>query len=588
MRAAGTLSALSLLLVVAACDGGGGEAADSAPMDSGVATDAALDAMDDAGDAGMDAEPPFMVEGYCPGPGCDDEGDGVLHVGVATTDITPTITATTDIQTVDVNGNGEFDPFDGDEFEDRNDNGIYDGIWIAGFGNARAASGVNNPQTVRAIALRRGDTTLVLAVVDCIGYMIDEVELIRDAVGDLEIDYVSVSAIHVHEARDTLGIWGIDETVTGLDPDHMAFIRDRAAEAIRGAVADLRPANVQYATTRLRDQPGGASRYVSDTRDPKIIDDELRLMRFFDAGADTTIATLVNFASHPEYTGSENQELSSDFVHWLRLGVEDGVDGPDGPVAGVGGTAVFYQGALGSQVGPGRVQLTDWDDVDIERWTHLSAQTMGEQIAYFTLQALGPDGGSVTDETAALGYRNRQFMIDVQNRAFHVAFLGQLFNRQSYNWDPGRPLRPGVNEPDIITELAIVDIGRAQIMMIPGELDPGLFLGGYDGSYTPDDVDIVDLSAELPPDLSLAPEGPYLRDLAREDAEYVFLFGLANDMLGYLMPDFDFVLDRRSPYIDEAPGDHYEETNSIGVDGWRRVKTQMETLLAWTPEGGAT
>ncbi len=81
-------------------------------------------------DGGVDAgEGPFTVDSYCPGSaGCADEGDGVLLVGAAVAETTPTIGPTTDVQTVDVNGNGEWDPADGDEFADNNGNGIFDAV----------------------------------------------------------------------------------------------------------------------------------------------------------------------------------------------------------------------------------------------------------------------------------------------------------------------------------------------------------------------------------------------------------------------------------------------------------------------------
>ena len=98
------------------------------------------------GGNGDHAPLPFVPDGYCPGsPGCLDEGDGVLHAGAAMLAITPDLTRI-DVQTLDVNANGEFNPADGDMFEDRDGNGQFNGAWIAGFGNARAASGVMDDQ----------------------------------------------------------------------------------------------------------------------------------------------------------------------------------------------------------------------------------------------------------------------------------------------------------------------------------------------------------------------------------------------------------------------------------------------------------
>lgn len=589
--------ALALAVVLAAC---GDDDGPSAPPDGGAADTGGQDAgpppedgspSDAAPDAQPDTGPPERPLGepdsYCPGgPDCPDEGDGVLQVGVARAVITPTLTDTTDVQTVDTNGDGEFDPADGDEFDDRNGNGIYDGIWIAGFGNGRGARSVHDDQWVRAVALRRDATTVVLVTIDCVGYFKDEMDQIREMVAGEDVDYVAFGASHVHEARDTLGIWGVTTDSTGIDDGYMATIRAQAARAIREAVADLRPANVQYARYRLNDMPGGMLRYVSDGRDPYIIDDEVRLLRFTEAGTDTTIATLLNWGSHPEYWGSRNTALSSDYVHWLREALENGVVGPDGALEpGLGGTAVFFQGALGSQIGPGEVEQQAWDGTPIERRTMASPQTAGEQVAYFALRALR-GGDVVTDETARLGFRNRSFFVDVQNRGYHIALLNSLFQRQTYNWDPEGALVPGVNEPDVLSEVAVIDIGRAQIITAPGELDPALFLGGYDGSRTPDGREVVDTSRENPPDLSRAPAGPYLRDLAREDAEYVFLFGLTNDMLGYFVLEFDYQLHPTNPYLDEAPGEHYEETNSAGIDAWPKIRRELEALLAWRPDGG--
>ena len=67
---------------------------------------------------------------------------------------------------------------------------------------------------------------------------------------------------------------------------------------------------------------------------------------------------------------------------------------------------------------------------------------------------------------------------------------------------------------------------------------------------------------ENPPQVDSAPEGPYLKE--RMNADHNWIVGLGNDELGYIIPEYNFELDDRIPYIDEAEGDHYEETNSLG------------------------
>ena len=560
------------------------------------------DAITPPADAGADMNVPItpLPEAQrCPGdPGCTGVGDDVLYVGTAREEITPVIDDSTEILTGDLNGNGEYDV--GETFRDTNGNGRLDGVWMAGFGNGRGATGVHDPQYASVIALRQNDTTIALLSIDCVGYFKGEMDLIRELVADTDVDYVLISATHSHEARDTIGLYGIETGETGLDPAFQLRVRERAALAIRGAVAGLEPANVQYATFRTRDLEGGVPRYNGDLRDPIVVDDEVRIMRFLRAGSTTaTIATLVNWASHPEYTGDANTLLSSDYVHALREGVSSGVDFADDSrdLPGIGGQTTFFQGPLGSQIGPNQIDARRWGtaaDPDagipadaaarppLDEETIEIAQTVGAQIAWGVLNALRPGGASVTDETADLAFANRYFYVVVENKAFVVAFNQGIFDRQLFNWDPERVVSR-TNIPQVLSEVAVVDIGRSRLVTFPGELDPCLFIGGYDGSFTPTGVDIIDPSNSNPPDLARAPAGPYLREIAstgRSGVEYVYALGLANDFLGYLVPDYDYELSASSPYFDEAEGDHYEETNSIGVSGWSTIETNIKTLLA--------
>ncbi len=101
---------------------------------------------------------------------------------------------------------------------------------------------------------------------------------------------------------------------------------------------------------------------------------------------------------------------------------------------------------------------------------------MGSQVAWFVLQALGPDGGSTTEESADLGFRRARFFLRIQNRRYHVAYVQGLFVREVYNFDPDYPVRSGVNEPDVLTEIAVIDVGRVTMITVPGELDPALWV----------------------------------------------------------------------------------------------------------------
>jgi hypothetical protein len=566
--------------------------ADAGPGDAGVR------------DTGTDAGPqPLVVEQYCPGsPGCETGGDMGLEAGAARLPIAPDLSMAETL-TVDVNMNGEFNPEDGDEFGDTNGNGAYDAAWIAGFGVGRGATAIHeeNPPWARALCLANGDTTIAFVSLDIVGLFIDEMELIRGRVAELDaaVDYVVVSSTHDHESRDTVGIWGASISDSGYSSEYMEFMREQAAQAVAMACDALEPANVENASFFLRDVDTSSAdgvqtdvpRYVGDNRDPFILDDQVRVLRFTPDDGEApdgsgTISTFVNYAAHPEYEGSRNTIISSDFAGWMRIAIEEGALGPDGVThPGVGGTTVFVNGALGSQIGPNYIRPAEWDGTAVPDEGAASARVVGEQLGWHVLNAL--DAPSESNDSVELGFRRARFFLRVDNTNYHVGFSTGLFGlRELFNYDPRRPVRRGFNVPDVRTEVAVIDIGRAQMISMPGELDPLLFVGvSGDRAFTPPDEEVVDPDQPNPADLSLAPTSGYLIELAREDAraaDDVWLLGCTNDFLGYFVPPFDYELGP-SPYLSEAEGDHYEETNSVGPDGWPEVERLTRELLDWTP-----
>jgi hypothetical protein len=589
-----------LIALGAACTTEPPAVVDAATNDSGPPVDAGRDIGPDAGD------PPLVPDRICPGdPDCLPGGDMHLMAGASRIEITPHLA---DYETwTDVNDNHSYDPINGDTFVDRNGNGVFDAVWLAGFGNGRAATSIDNPQWVRTIVLRYGNTTIAWVAVDCVGYFIDEVEMIRAALpASLGVDFVNVSATHVHEAQDTVGMWGREFLTSGYDEVYMQRIRDAAVQSITEAVGGLETANLSYGGVFLRDVDtvGDGSgvndvlRYVGDNRDPFIFDDQIRLMRFVavdgtgtSAGSDT-IATLINYAGHPEYAGSENQAASSDYPNWIRLAVENGVDGPTlgGTTMhrdGVGGIAVFVNGAVGVQIGPNHVHIREWDGTAVDRGSIHASQIVGEQLGWHILGALGDGHMTMLDGSLVpLGFRTAQFYVPVENHGYHVMFSRGVFHREIYHYDRTHPIdtRRMINVPDAHTELTVLDVGPAQMITIPGELDPLLFTGiTGDRAFTPPGTPVVDMTQQNPPDLTL-PMDPSILSLARadaRDADQVWILGLTNDFLGYWVPPFDFETDLAGTYLSEAPGHHYEETNSIGIDGWPRVYWKLTQLMAY-------
>lgn len=483
-----------------------------------------------------------------------------LSVGVGKQLINPTLVET---EWDDQNGDGLWDQ-QSEPFTDTNNNGVFDAIWMAGFDNGRPAKGINDALEVRAIAFRNGDVTVAICILDTVGYFIDEMDLIRadPKVQALGIDHLLIGSTHVHEGVDTVGLWGPNPLQSGINPEYQALTRDRAALAIEEAVNSLKPARMRVAQ-RLAVDPATDSTlaYVNDTRDPIIYDPTLTVAQFVDDGDPTkTIATLLHWAAHPEYAGSKNNMLSADYVHWLRDVVDDGL--PAEGLAGLGGTSVFVNGALGGQVGPGGgVAPIGADGMPIPQAGLAKAEAAGTTVAKLALAAITEDGKDAASSEIVV--RTKEIYGRVDNLGYLFLADAGVLARPFYMYDPSMPIGPD-NPPWVRSQVSYLQVGPVAMITAPGELHPELWVGGYDGSWSFGQM-ILNEPVNAP-DLNMAPEAPYLRDLMlmNQGVEYPLVAGLTQDFLGYIVANFNYVLNPDTPYFADADGDHYEETNSIG------------------------
>ncbi|MSP62282.1 MAG: hypothetical protein EXR72_18515 [Myxococcales bacterium] len=509
-------------------------------------------------------EIPLTVHQRCPGgPGCEGSGDGKLWVGAAKRDITPQVEPF-----VDLNHNDHRDP--AEQFTDLNGNGRFDPVWLAGRDSGTLAFGVHDPVWARCFAVRQNETTVAHCVLDAIGYFYGEVLQIRaDLDPSLGVDLVLVGATHNHQNKDTLGQWGSDDTTTGYDPVYMRQVRAAILSAITEAVRTMKPARMSIASILAEDGPShDMIHYVSDTRDPVVIDNRMHLMQF-DGEDGKPIVTVINWAAHPDSLGSKRHYISSDFVHYLRETVE----------AGTGSDVVYVTGSVGGQIGPGRVIPLEADGTPaVHEQTYRFIHVWGGALGRLALKAFA---ARTPVESPRLTFRRTAFGVHVDNIAFKTGFILQLFHRDVYGYDPSRPLlddEHGENTPLTWTEVAYLTLGPASIITCPGELLPELFLGGYDGSHS-GTYDILDTKQPNSPNLADAPKPPYLIDRMDGPVEHRMVFGLTPDMLGYIVARFNFVLNDQVPYLAQPPGDHYEETNSVGPRAEPEIVGTMRQLV---------
>ena len=507
---------------------------------------------------------PLAVDLSCPGDArCPDEGDGLLYAATARRDITPLVEPFTDL-----NGNGVHD--DGEPFVDRNGNGVFDAVWLAGYGSGRQAFGVHDPTWVRCYVLRQNKTTLAHCVVDSVGWFQNEQEQVRaDLDPKLGVTLLMMGATHLHETQDTIGIWGPDAGSTGRDDAYNQRIRQLTLDAIAEAVRKLVPAKMSIGSILVEDPGHDLTPYVSDSRDPVVIDNRMHVMQFDAASDGRPIVTVLNWASHPESLGPNNRYVTSDYLLYLRGGLE----------RHTGSDVVFVNGDLGGQIGPNHVSPRgdDGKPIPVDDHSFRYAAAWGGGLADFAMKAFD---ARTPVAAPKLGFQHTTINVHVDNLVYQTGYNLGVYDRPVFGYDPRKPrLRDenGDNIPLVVTEAAYLRIGPAAIATAPGELLPENFLGGYHGELA-GTYPFFDPKRPNPPDVTKAPAPPYLFDLMGGTPEHRMVFGLTLDFLGYFIPRYNFVLDKQGPYYTDAPGDHYEETNSIGPRAEPEIVGTMRQL----------
>ena len=338
----------------------------------------------------------YAVDVVLPAPGTWP-AVGPLEVGVAARDITP-ILADKD-PWVDVDENNEFDP-DIDTWEDKNGNGDFDFVWLAGFDNHRPAKGVHDPLWARALAFRNNGVTAAIVSIDSIGLTHDLYIAVRKMIQERNphISHVAFAATHSHQAPDTMGLYSYGLLWNShFDEDYLRQLQEGARDAVLAAVENLRPADTVIVNGQVPEE-----NFIYDSRDPQVMDHQLPLAWFKEQGTEKTIAVLASWGMHPEAMGGHNPLVSSDFVHYFRKSIEEGLEGPGGFPA-FGGTCVYFSGPLGGLMTQLDIAITDRHGKSFEDDSAEKARAQGENLAILAANALrGPGAKPMAEHRVAL------------------------------------------------------------------------------------------------------------------------------------------------------------------------------------------
>ena len=418
----------------------------------------------------------------------------------------------------------------------------------------------------------RGKT--VFASVDSIGISNADIRQIRQELSSFaqinNISSINIFSTHNHSGIDTQGLWtnlfgklplnlldsitGLGERQPGTNPEYMAFFRAQVRKAIEDAVADMTSGSMKYAVKDI-----GENYFKNDRASSDALNTELKRLTFtpYDGSRPTII---LNMEAHPSTAGLPTGEganghgVSGDYVYYIGEVLN-----------GAGYDFMFFNGAIlgiyinridvkqdervqiaanyGREIGKMTLGMT-MSESEIESDDYLMSLNFTQEQTAEQNYTPWYEGWTAVNETGVepiLNVALKEVEIEISNPVIKLAGKAGFVNYL---------IKVKGNKYYTTTEIGYIEMGKnIKIAMVPGELCTDLAYGGSsltgEGSYSGE-----------------AFEGKTLKDIFGED---IIVFGLANDAIGYIVPDNDYCMCL-------AFG-HYHETISLG-------KSTASTLMA--------
>ncbi len=334
---------------------------------------------------------------------------------------------------------------------------------------------------VRTLVLEKGKIRVAIVAMDNLGFPAVLGDRVRKLVSGIPPENILIGATHTHSAPDAYGFMD-EKGNTGVDLNYLDWCIQQMAEAINEAAGNLQPAVLKIAVGNARGKIA-YNYYAEQLYDPRC--GVIQAIATSGANKGKPLATLVNYAIHPEVIGSEQGILSPDLCGPLYDRIE----------AKTGGMAIFMSSAQGGMVTADNRQP---DGKEARTWEE--CVRIGELLADEALRIIDK---AESQENPNLYCAHRDIKFPVTSK------LMQFILKNS-------ALKYEVDENfNVPTRLNLVNIGTAQVLTIPGEALPNI---GY-----------------------------YLKRNLK--THHPFLFGLTNDAFGYILTNVDFDSFDRYEYI---------------------------------------
>ncbi len=306
----------------------------------------------------------------------------------------------------------------------------YKPVFLAGLGYGRLSEGVHDDLYARAFVLCEGSKKVALVGVDSIGVMLNHLAPLKEKLRAKGIALLLCST-HDHSSPDTIGLWGPEPGVSGFDEEYVELLLSGVEEAIEKALEGVERVELDVGSTML---PHGVAK---NTRSPDLLDREICYIIASHEGR--VVGVLTNFGLHPEVLWSDNRLVTADFVHYFCHEIE----------RGLGGVAVFLNGALGGMVTP-----------DVNSHTFEEAERVGKTIALAILNSVSRTRPRA-EATCELALVSKPVELPVHNTLLIEAARMNIVKRKV-----GDP-------PTLDTEVSVLELRPfARIATLPGEPSP--------------------------------------------------------------------------------------------------------------------
>ncbi len=382
-----------------------------------------------------------------------------------------------------------------------------------GLGTPQLATHKLGELTTRAVVIEQGELRLAIVSVDALGFPGVLIDRVAKLVPNIDSNNLIIGATHTHSAPDLYAFPDGQGGHTG-DLEHIDHVCTQVAAAINEAVGRLKTAKLRSAVGEVNGQV--AYNYYA----VELYDRRANVLQFVDM-EDHALATIVNYAIHPEVLGTGVGAVSPDLIGPLCDRIENQV----------GGMALFMNGAQGGMITADNRDLNAVTEPLRGRWNDKREWSecvrIGETLADEALRILEPSQ-PIANCVVQCEHRLVEFPVDSDP-------LWQVVQHSPLGYPHGV-------ERTITSRINLVQLGPARIATIPGEALPNI--------------------------------GFYLK--RKMSGQHNMLFGLTNDAFGYILTAVDYNSFPRYDYISRTSLG--EQTGQILMDAILQLDAAVPQL----------